>query len=370
MVSEPCMPALAVKLRQTHSIPLSVDFTCGNSELLVLTGPSGSGKTTLLRAIAGLYHPEHGTIASRGVPWLDSNTRYFMSPQRRNVGLVFQHYALFPHLSASNNVRIALGHLPEHERADRMHKLFELVNLEGLEHRYPAQLSGGQQQRVALARALAREPAILLLDEPFSAVDQVTRRKLRCELAALRQKLNIPIILVTHDLDEARILADRMCILHNGTLLQTGTPAEVFTRPINALVARLVDLGNLFSGEIIRHDAGNRLTWLRWGTYELECGLREEFAPGTRVDWVVPPDGIVLHRRDRPSRGERENPVSGIIEQSIPLGENCSIIMQVNGSDAVLSFNIPAHVARRNGLYEKEKITISLLAGAIHLMAR
>lgn len=361
---------LTVAIRQDAPIPLDANFRCGQNELVVLVGPSGSGKTTILRSIAGLYQPLQSCIHCAGEIWNDDKNRINCPPQSRRIGFVFQHYGLFPHLSVAGNITQARGVMAKRDKTEYVRAILRRVNLEGLENRYPSQLSGGQQQRVALARALAREPAILLLDEPFSAVDQVTRRKLRRELARLRQDLNIPIIFVTHDLDEARMLADRMCILYNGILLQTGTPAEVFTRPNNALVARLVDLGNLFSGEIIRHVADNKLTCLRWGTYELACGLREEFAPGTLVDWVIPPDGIVVHRRDRPSRGERENPVSGIIEQSIPLGENCSITMQVDGSDAVLSFIIPTHVARRNGLYEKEKITISLLAGAIHLMAR
>jgi len=364
------MTALSIKLNQSGPIPLAVEFHCEEGELLVLTGPSGGGKTTILRAIAGLYQPEHGIIECAGSRWLDTSKQYFLPPQKRSAGLVFQHYSLFPHLSAGDNVKIALGHLPAEKRQDRVHRLFDLVNLEGLENRYPYELSGGQQQRVALARALAREPAILLLDEPFSAVDQVTRRKLRQELVRLRMKLNIPIILVTHDLDEARMLADRMCILHNGTSLQTAAPEFVMSKPINAEVAFLVDILNVFSGEIIRHDTVNRITYLKWNEHELECALCEKFSPDTKVDWVIPPESIILHRRDRPSRGERENPVSGIVDQSIPMGINTSIIMKLNGTTGVLNFSIPTHTARRNHLDEGEEINISLLAEAIHIMPK
>ena len=369
-MSEIHMTALSIKLNQTGPIPLAVEFCCEEGELLVLAGPSGSGKTTILRSIAGLYRPENGTIECRGSRWLDTSTQYFMPPQKRSAGLVFQHYSLFPHLSAGNNVKIAMGHLSADKHMNRVHQLFDLVNLEGLENRYPSELSGGQQQRVALARALAREPAILLLDEPFSAVDQVTRRKLRQELVRLRMKLNIPIILVTHDLDEARMLADRMCILHNGSSLQTGIPEIVMSKPANAEVAYLVDMVNVFSGEIVRHDAVKKLTYLKWNKYELECVLREEFTPETTVDWIIPPESIILHRHDRPSRGERENPVSGFIDQSIPLGENTSIIMKLNGCADVLSLNIPTHTARRNHLVEGEEINVSLLTEAIHLMPK
>ncbi len=364
------MTALSIKLQQIGPIPLAVEFHCEKGELLVLTGPSGGGKTTILRSIAGLYKPEHGNIECAGSYWLDSNKQYFLPPQKRSVGLVFQHYSLFPHLTAGNNVKIALGHLPAEKQQDRVRQLFDLVNLEGLENRYPYELSGGQQQRVALARALAREPAILLLDEPFSAVDQVTRRKLRQELARLRMKLNIPIILVTHDLDEARMLADRMCIVHNGKSLQTAAPEFVMSKPMNAEVAYLVDILNVFTGEIIRHDTVNKITYLKWNEHELECALYDKFSPGTIVDWVIPPESIILHRRDRPSRGERENPVSGTIDQSIPMGENTSIIMKLNGTTGVLNFNISTHTARRNHLDEGEEINISLLAEGIHIMPK
>ena len=198
--------------------------------------------------------------------------------------------------------------------------------------------------------------------------DQVTRRKLRRELAYLRQKLLIPIILVTHDLDEARMLADRMCILHDGALLQTGTPNEVMARPCDAQVARLIDMGNLFSGVISHHDPDAGITCLDWQGQQLECTLDDSFTPGTAVDWVIPQDSVILHRRDRPSRGERENPVRGSIKQVIQLGENTVIVMQTGETKQTLSFSVPAHVARRNRLHEGEKVSVSLLANAIHLM--
>jgi len=360
---------LQVAMVQAGPIPLNVKFSCRQHELIVLVGPSGSGKTTILRSIAGLYKPQHCRVSCAGEIWSDDNLKIRQPAQKRRTGLVFQHYALFPHLSVFRNIELACGQLPDNEKQEYVLEILHMVNMGGLEQRYPSQLSGGQQQRVALARALARQPSILLLDEPFSAVDQVTRRKLRRELARLRQKLNIPIILVTHDLDEARMLADRMYILHNGSLLQEGTPMEILSKPANALVARLVDLGNLFCGKIIRHDRANNLTYLGWGSLELECSLREEFTPGTDVDWIIPPESIILHRRDRPSRGERENPVHGIIEQSIPLGENTSIVMKLD-KETMLSFSIPTHTARRNNLHDGVEIKASLLAEAIHLMPR
>src|SRR5215471_4570843 len=207
---------LQVQLRQERPIPLDAKLDCGPGELLALVGPSGSGKTTILRCIAGLRRAERGSITCNGTTWLDTDRDINLPPQRRSVGFVPQHYALFPHLTAEANVRFALGHLPRTERAVRASELFSLVHLTGLEGRNPAELSGGQQQRVALARALARDPAVLLLDEPFSAVDQVTRRKMQRELAQLRERIRLPIILVTHDLDEAVSLANRIVVLHRG----------------------------------------------------------------------------------------------------------------------------------------------------------
>lgn len=360
---------LTVKLKQTGPIPLDAELLCSQNELVVLVGPSGSGKTTILRSIAGLYQPEYCYIECAGDIWCDNN-KTKKAPQDRSTGLVFQHYALFPHLDIENNIKLACNKISDSDIKKYIRDLLYLVNLNGLEHRYPAQLSGGQQQRVALARALARKPAILLLDEPFSAVDQVTRRKLRRELAELRKKLNIPIILVTHDLDEARMFSDRMCILHNGKILQTGIPLDVFTKPDNALVARLVDLGNLFTGKIIRHDNRNNITCLQWGTHQIECFLKKEFSTGEYVDWVIPSDSIILHRFDKPSRGERENPVSGKVEHMVILGENTLINMKIDGQADYLDFSVPAHVARRNNIVEGNAITVSLLSGSIHLMKR
>jgi molybdate transport system ATP-binding protein len=233
---------LQVRLRQTARIPLNVDLSCREGELVALVGPSGSGKSTVLRSIAGLYRPQYGVVTSNGAVWLDTNRAIDVPPHLRRVGLVFQNYALFPHKTALGNVMAALGHRPPGERKQRARELLALVHLSGLEHRRPATLSGGEQQRVAVARALAREPAVLLLDEPFSAVDRRTRRRLHDELAGVRRAVRIPIVLVTHDLDEAAALADRICVLDRGETLQAGTPGEVMATPASQRVAEALDL--------------------------------------------------------------------------------------------------------------------------------
>lgn len=360
---------LEARLEQQGPIPLQAELSVAQGELVALVGPSGSGKTTLLRCLAGLYRAAGGRITVNGETWFDAERRIHLTPQARRCGLVFQHYALFPHLDALGNVMSALWQLPRQERRQRGRELLELVHLAGLEARRPAALSGGQQQRVALARALARDPRVLLLDEPFSAVDQVTRRKLQRELAQLRSRLGIPILLVTHDLDEAAALADRMVILHQGKSLQEGPPQEVLARPASAEVARLVDLRNLYSGEILGQEPERGLTLLRWGDHVLEVRPQPERRRGERVCWVIPPGSVLLHRRDRPSRGERENPVEATVTEMVRLGENCSLELRaLCPPQAAISLMLPTHVAQRNGVAPGERVRVSLLADAIHLL--
>ena len=207
---------LRLQLRQSGPIALDAHLDCAPGEVLALVGPSGSGKSTLLRSIAGLYQPQSGKIECAGECWFDSTRGIALPTSRRRIGMLFQQFALFPHLSAEDNVAEALLDHPATERRARARDWLDRVHLQGLHHRLPHQLSGGQQQRVALARALAREPQVLLLDEPFSAVDRSTREALHAELTELRVAFRMPVILVTHDLEEATLLADRMCILNEG----------------------------------------------------------------------------------------------------------------------------------------------------------
>ena len=359
---------LSVRLKAATPIALDITLDCAPGELLAIIGPSGAGKSTTLRAIAGLHHPESGSVICDGEAWFDTTRGLDLPAHRRRVGLVFQDYALFPHMTALGNIMAAMGHLPAAERVERATALLARVHLAGLEQRRPAELSGGQQQRVAVARALARDPAVLLLDEPFSAVDRATRRRLQVELANLRQGLSIPIILVTHDLDAAA-LADRMLLLHRGRGLQTAPPAEMLARPASAEVARLLDLRNLFTGVVLAHEAG--LTRLRWCDQVLEAAPMPSLPPGTAVDWLIGAGGVVLHRRGRPSAGERENPVSGTITALLPMGEEMRVTLDVGDPEGrQLTFALPRHAAQRNGLALGEACSVSLLRDALHVMPR
>ena len=236
-----------------------------------------------------------------------------------------------------------------------------------MEHRYPHQLSGGQQQRVALARALAREPEVLLLDEPFSAVDKVTRRKLYLELNTLRRELDMPIILVTHDLDEAAMLADNLCVIHQGKTLQQGTPEQVLYRPNSSSIARQVDVRNLHTARLVQHQGELKL---RWYDYYFEISNALGFSEGQEVHWTLSPSKVLLHQRVRPSQGEHENPVTGIIQDMVTLRGITTVFMLLKRAEnCVLQMDVPEHVAFRNQLKAGEEITVSLLSEAIHLMA-
>jgi molybdate transport system ATP-binding protein len=218
---------LTVSLQAQGPIPLDVDFAVAAGEVLALVGPSGSGKTTVLRSIAGLWAPTQARVTAGDQVWADSAKGVNLPPWRRHLGVVFQSYALFPHMTAAGNVMAAMTR----KDAEEALRLLHLFGLAGLEDRLPSQLSGGQQQRVAVARALARRPQALVLDEPFSALDAATRQSLYAEITALRATLGMPVILVTHDLNEAQLLADRMVVLDRGKETSAGLVADVMSDP-------------------------------------------------------------------------------------------------------------------------------------------
>jgi sulfate/thiosulfate transport system ATP-binding protein len=231
-----------------HGVPVVNDVTLEirTGEFFVLLGPSGSGKSTLLRALAGLSHIDHGRIALHGRDVTELPAR------ERGVGLVFQHYALFRHMTVADNIEFALRvrRMGAAERRRRRQELLKYVDLAGYDERYPSQLSGGQQQRVAVARALAHEPAVLLLDEPFGALDAKIRVELRETVRAVQRRLGMTTILVTHDQEEAFALADRIGVMQMGRLLELGSPEELYRHPATRFVARFLGAANMFLGEV------------------------------------------------------------------------------------------------------------------------
>jgi len=221
---------------------LSVDLELPADGVTAILGPSGSGKTTLLRLLAGLEKPARGRIRVAGNTWFDSSQRISRPVQQRGVGVVFQDYALFSHMTVAGNVGFKL---PRKERAARIAEWLQRLHLEACADRYPHQISGGQRQRVALARALVREPDLLLLDEPFSAVDAHLRQRLRSQLLAVVAAYRRPVLIVTHDLEEARVMADRIGVIVDGRLRRLGRTADVFNDPGDLASARVLGWRNL-----------------------------------------------------------------------------------------------------------------------------
>lgn len=229
----------------------NVDFDVPNGSLTALLGPSGSGKSTLLRAIAGLDQPDTGTIT------IDGRDVTTVAPQRRGIGFVFQHYAAFKHLSVRDNVAFGLKirKRPKAEIAEKVDNLLEVVGLSGFQTRYPSQLSGGQRQRMALARALAVDPQVLLLDEPFGALDAKVRDDLRSWLRRLHDEVHVTTVLVTHDQAEALDVADRIAVLKDGRIEQVGSPRVVYDTPANAFVMSFLGAVSNLNGNLVRpHD--------------------------------------------------------------------------------------------------------------------
>ena len=295
--------ALVVELAQRTPMPVSGAFSCAAGELLALVGPSGAGKTSVLRMLAGLMRPQAGRVLLGPELWSDSAQGVFLPAPQRRVGLVFQNYALMPHLTARDNVALALLHLPAGQRASQAGHWLDHVGLPVAQQgRLPRHLSGGEQQRVAVARALARAPRLLLLDEPFSAVDQMSRQALYQLLADMRQELHIPIILVTHDLNEARLLADRFVVMDGGRVLQQGAPATIYRSPRNARVADLVGIRNRFLGVWLGPAADNGWGMLQWGQGvgkpaagpTLMVPDKGRLRIGQNVHWVITGDAITL----------------------------------------------------------------------------
>jgi sulfate transport system ATP-binding protein len=224
-----------------------VTFTADAGSITALLGPSGSGKSTVLRMIAGLETPSAGRI------WMEGEEHTHKTVQERRVGFVFQHYALFRHMTVAQNVAFGLSvrRTARPEQRERVAELLELVQLSGFRDRYPDQLSGGQRQRVALARALAPRPKVLLLDEPFGALDARVRQELRRWLDDLHRELGVTSLLVTHDQDEALELANRIVVMHEGRVEQVGSPAEVYHEPATPFVAGFVGTANVLQGHVV-----------------------------------------------------------------------------------------------------------------------
>ncbi|MBS0524645.1 MAG: ABC transporter ATP-binding protein [Proteobacteria bacterium] len=281
---------------------VSLDIASG--ELLTILGPSGSGKTTLLKVVAGFETPDAGAVKVDGI---DITT---MPPAKRDIGMVFQNYALFPHLTVARNVAFPLEmrNAPRAEIDKRVGEALNLVELKGFENRLPRQLSGGQQQRVALARAIVFNPRLLLLDEPFGALDRKLRETMQLEVRRLQRRLGLTTVFITHDQEEALVLSDRIAVMNRGAIQQVASTTEIYERPANDFVADFVGESNIFHGTVTET-----------GSVTLESGRRlliTHSAPvGSRVG--------VLMRPERFGRGP--NTFNGEIREAVYLGSSLKL---------------------------------------------
>ncbi len=265
-----------------------VDLTIEPGEFFTLLGSSGSGKTTTLRLIAGFELPDSGRVMIKGQDVSD------VPAYRRDVHTVFQDYALFPHLTVHENVAFApqLKGLEKIKTGQMIGKALELVQLSGFENRKPSQLSGGQQQRVALARAIVDQPAVLLLDEPLSALDAKIRSELREQLKRLQRETRITFIYVTHDQEEALTLSDRLAVMRGGRILQCGTPIEVYEQPADLFVAEFIGKANFISGQVVRVEG--RRARLRAGDQDVEATCVGMMSAGDAVRVMIRPENTTL----------------------------------------------------------------------------
>ena len=330
--------------------------------VLILFGPSGSGKTTILRCLAGLERPDRGLISCGQEPWFDAAAGIHMPPQQRRLGCLSQDYALFPTYSVEGNIAFGLGELSAVERMQRVADALALLQLHGLERRKPAQLSGGQQQRVALARAIARRPRMLLLDEPLSALDVPTRLRLQGELRHLLKQLAIPSIVVTHDWGEALALGDRMIVMHEGRVLQTGTPQEIFNRPVTADVARIVGMETALIGRV-RESSGGLATVDVDGVM-LHALAADDVGPDVFV--CIRAEDIVLEKGETGATSAR-NRLSGTVRDVTAAGALVKVSLDCG-------FPLMAVVTRAAvddlHLERGTHVSASMKAGAVHLVPR
>ena len=322
-----------------------VSLEVKTGELLALLGPSGSGKTTLLRVIAGLETVDAGQVLFHGEDATGQHVR------DRRVGFVFQHYALFRHMSIFENVAFGLRVRPRGQRPSeaeirrRVHELLGLVQLDWLADRYPHQLSGGQRQRIALARALAVEPRVLLLDEPFGALDAKVRQELRRWLRRLHDEMHITSVFVTHDQDEALEVADRVVVMNEGRIQQVGTPQEVYDHPANAFVYRFLGNVNLFHGRV--HE-GRALI----GGESVAVPARGETPAGAALAFARPHDIEVL----RPEPGEQG--IAATVEHLLAVGSVVRVDLRAESGDTLIHAELSREHARGLGLSTGERVLV------------
>lgn len=358
------MLSIAIR-KQFPAFTLDLALDAPAEKIIVLFGASGAGKSLTLAAMAGFLVPDAGRISLDERVFFDAEGGINLTPQARKIGMVRQDLALFPHLSAAGNVAYGIRGARA-EKTKRVRELLELVQLEHFAARKPSELSGGQQQRVALARALAIEPSLLLLDEPFSALDFSTRVELRRELKELQQHLKKSMLFVTHDLGEAALLADRMAVIENGRILQFDTPNEILRAPLNARVAQIVGVKNILPGVIVNTNT------VRIGERELKTDT-SRFEIGARVAVCIRAERVLLIRREGPTR-VFENMLEGELLDQESDGNDVMLHFRADGARLQptqafdLEIDMPVYVYERLQLARERHWMITLKYNVLHLV--
>jgi len=357
--------------KKLGAFDLAIELSAPENQIVVLFGPSGAGKTMTLAAIAGFASPDSGRIVAGERVLFDSARAVNLLPQQRRIGLVKQDLALFPHLTVAQNIAYGLFRESAQTQRERVNYFLQMMNLDGFAARYPAQLSGGQQQRVALARALAPKPALLLLDEPFSALDAPTRVQLRNELLNLQRELKTPVMFVTHDLGEAYFLADRLAVLDKGKILQVDAPGEIIQHPNSLPVARAVGVKNILPGTL--QECREKFCRVRIGDALIET-MPGDFNPGTRVTVCVRPERVMLLRPEQAGKSSDENALRGEIVRETNDGMMATLFFRAEGTrlmreqDYDLQIELPVYIYERLDLARQRTWLVSLRKNAIHLI--
>ena len=297
-----------------------LSFQMRDGEFLTLLGPSGCGKTTTLRCVAGLENPDFGEVLIEGRTVYSSRERITVPTEKREIGMVFQSYAIWPHMNVFENVAFPLKTGKKIKRSEieqRVRESLKLVQMEDLIDRPSTQLSGGQQQRVALARALVKRPRLLLLDEPLSNLDAKLREDMRIEIRDVVNKLGLSVLYVTHDQAEALAMSDRIFVMQKGRVLQEGTPVEIYTKPTSEFVANFIGSANLFEGELLSRSGDQGCIKTRQG--QLTCLLASGLREGDRVLISARPEEIRIYKDAPP---EQTNLFSGTIAKVTFLGDS------------------------------------------------
>ena len=329
-----------------HQAVKGVSLEVPQGAFYTLLGPSGCGKTTILRCVAGLEHPDSGEIVIGGEPVYSSERGIWVPPHNRNIGMVFQSYAIWPHMTVFENVAFPLRHKkPKPSRAeirDRVGRALALVHLAGLEDRPAPFLSGGQQQRLALARALVSEPRVLLLDEPLSNLDAKLREEMRFEIRQVVERLGVTTLFVTHEQIEALTMSDVMAVMNDGRIIQEGAPAEIYSKPTGAFVAAFIGRSNFLKGQV-RGGNGGELVTVDTPIGAIRCRLEGGGAAGDTVTVAIRPENVALIADGTGTGG---NEFAGTIDTIVYVGNLLDCVVKVGNERVRLQLLPSASVAR------------------------